>query len=456
MEKHVIKKTNFNPLYDELTKWVGNPSIRQIGVYGGTSAAKTFSIVQYLFLDGYNKSYNSIVFKKESTTIDSTVYKDFITIKDKFKLSNKFHFIKHLIRYKKNEIKFAGMDDPEKVKGLSSYLRIYINELSKFFKEDYDETLDRMRGVPGQQLIWDMNPISEHHWVKTKILDKEEWTELPTSLQGENSSTHINKSGDFVLIKTTYLDNKWVVGPKFVDTHTLERFEYNKLHNPNRYRVNAKGEWGVEENENAWLFAFTREAHVYKDLPFYPSFPVHLSFDFNKDPLTCSAWQHSPVKGNKESFIHCIKTFGGKKTLSQLCLEIKTAYPFSILYVTGDRSGNEEGSIVADSLHESAYKLIQAHLGLSKKQMHLNMHNASHESSRYLCNAMLQQYPNIKINADCIELITDCEIAKPDPKGKPHQLYKDRGVYKMDYFDGLRYFFQQYYTDFAKSNYFTQ
>lgn len=71
-------------------------------------------------------------------------------------------------------------------------------------------------------------------------------------------------------------------------------------------------------------------------------------------------------------------------------------------------------------------------------------------------NQMFGLYPNISISAEgCPNFINDCVIATVDEKsGKPHQLKKDREVYKMDYFDGGRYFFQRYFHDFAKTNYF--
>lgn len=456
-----IKKENFNPLFFELKKFLNDTNIRTIIVYGGTSAAKTFSISQHFLLDLFENKYSTAIFRKESTTIDSTVYKDFKTISTDFKVKSKFKFIKHAIRKgEDHEIKFFGLDDPEKAKGLSSYKKIYANEISKFNKDDYDELLDRMRGIEGQQLICDFNPIDENHWMKKEI-DQEEWVDLNHGLPGDNSFVRINSEGDMILIRTTYLDNYWVVGSPYpgygrIDTHVLKRFETLKKRNPNRWRVNAKGEWGVEDNPNAWLYSFDYDRHTVPDIMFMPSYPVYLSFDFNKDPLTCVAVQMSPHLGRSDSFIHFIHEFSGKMTLTEMCTRIKTKFKGCILFVTGDRSGSLEGEVASDSLHETAYKIIKGALGISDKQLHINTHNSTHASSRLLCNSMFEHYPNLIISRNgCPNLINDCKIAKVDTKSStPHKLFKDRDIYKMDLFDGKRYFFQTYFTKFVETNYF--
>jgi hypothetical protein len=68
---------------------------------------------------------------------------------------------------------------------------------------------------------------------------------------------------------------------------------------------------------------------------------------------------------------------------------------------------------------------------------------------------MFQHYPNIFIDPSCKGLIADCEKATVDPKSlKPSMLLKDRGAYKMDLFDGMRYYFQTYWNTWAKDTYF--
>lgn len=209
----------------------------------------------------------------------------------------------------------------------------------------------------------------------------------------------------------------------------------------------------VVDNITQWLYAFDEAKHVKKSLPFMPSYPIHLAWDFNREPLTCSAWQFSTEMGLPSSFIHGIREFGGDMQLKELCMHIKTTYPSSIMFATGDSSGNK-GDVGYESRHDSAYSLIAAYLGLGRKQMHPNTSNLTHENSRLLMNTMFQNYPNLYIDGTmCPGLVNDCVIATTDPN-KPHGLLKDRDLYKMDYFDGGRYFFQRYFQKFAHKQYF--
>jgi phage terminase large subunit len=218
--------------------------------------------------------------------------------------------------------------------------------------------------------------------------------------------------------------------------------------------VNIRGQWGHEENKAPWLYAFDYDKHIRPTLAFYPSYDVHLSFDFNRDPVSCVAVQYSPNMGTPDSFIHFIREFGGKMQLEELCLQIRTAFPNSIFRVTGDSSGNK-GDVAYKSQHDTPYTLIRGYLNLSQAQMEANTSNLLHGNSRYLCNAMFANYPKLYLSqAGCPNLIADCQMATPDEKSKnPHELKKDRGQFKMDYFDGMRYWFQRYAYDFAKLAY---
>ena len=79
-------------------------------------------------------------------------------------------------------IDFGGMDDPEKIKGISQYKRVYCNEISAFDLSDFKQIRKRLRGKPGQQIISDFNPVDEMHWIKTDIFDKLDHNQVSTTL----------------------------------------------------------------------------------------------------------------------------------------------------------------------------------------------------------------------------------------------------------------------------------
>lgn len=298
----------FNPLFWHVRAALNNTDLRFIFIYGGSSAAKTYSIVQALLLDQAQKGYNLAVFRKESTTIDDTVYADYKEITERLMLSSEVQFIEKEMRIPSSEVytKFKGLDDPEKIKGLSAYQHVYLNELSKFDFSDFKEAKRRLRGKPGQKIIADWNPISEEHWIKTEVVDKEEWTDLPltavaptkyNSLDPGYSSVKINASGNTLMICTTYRDNYWIVGHPsgqggFVDKATLDEFEWLRANDENDYNVYALGRYGTVQTGKEFFDNFSRVRHVKENIEMLSDQSVIFSFDFNNLPYsTCLAIQ---------------------------------------------------------------------------------------------------------------------------------------------------------------------
>jgi phage terminase large subunit len=215
-----------------------------------------------------------------------------------------------------------------------------------------------------------------------------------------------------------------------------------------QYEVFVKGNWDVNMNEHPWLFAFDEDKHV-KPVDVIEHYPLYISFDFNANPLSCTVWQRSPHMLGVNPFCYAIDEFGGHLKLEDLCNQIRASYPNHIIYVTGDRSGNNEDF----GRNQTAYQMIQSLLHLSEAQMNLNTHNLEHFDSRLLCNSMFTNY-NVIIDPVCKNLIDDCRKAKVDINHRlGSQLLKDRGENKMDYFDSMRYMFQTYYNEFVRSTY---
>lgn len=211
------------------------------------------------------------------------------------------------------------------------------------------------------------------------------------------------------------------------------------------YEVFVKGDWDYVYNDRPWLYSYIDAIHV-QSVPFLKQKPVYLSFDFNADPVSCTAWQMSDNMGGIGSFLHGIREFGGKIKIDDLCMQIKTAFPYSTLFVTGDRSGQNQDV----GRNQTLYQMIQQYLSLSNRQMNLNTHNIEHADSRLLSNVIFEHY-NILLDPSMVNLIADCRKATTDPNNKlGHVLLKDRGEYKMDYFDSMRYLFQTYYLEYMK------
>src|SRR4051812_35452453 len=94
----------FNPLYFHLRKYVDDPTIRKIMVYGGKSSAKTMSISQLFAILGYTQSCNTIAYRKQQTSIKITLKPSFIKAIETTRLANAYQEMDFKIVGHENEI----------------------------------------------------------------------------------------------------------------------------------------------------------------------------------------------------------------------------------------------------------------------------------------------------------------------------------------------------------------
>lgn len=296
-------------------------------MYGGSSSAKSFSAAQAFLLECISKGYNTIVFRKTGATIADSIYKTFQEAAKSLHIDTFFKFQENLIRcFNGSYIRFKGLDDPEKIKGLESYQYVFCEEISEFDESDLKQIRKRLRGRKGQKIVALFNPISEDHWIKKKIFDTETLTEVDNHLYGKlkdsvtgkilpkeysevgrkwvnsertiynpRKKTYETHRPDMVIIKSTYLNNFWVVGSPdgtygFYDAQTIADFERDKERDYAYYLIYALGEWGTIRTGGEFFHAFDPAKHKGK-CP-YVKAPVHISIDNNVLPyISISFWQ---------------------------------------------------------------------------------------------------------------------------------------------------------------------
>lgn len=203
------------------------------------------------------------------------------------------------------------------------------------------------------QFAMSFNPVAETHWLRHTFFH-----------QDDRHAVHPDFKGALLLNRSTYEDNEFIDRQAYLATLMM-----SAAGNKNVIRVNVNGDWGVEENDNPWLYNWDEDKFV-RNIPFMRSYDVYLSFDFNNDPFACLAWQMSPQKGLPQSFLHCINEFTGSYKIEDMCQRIKSTYPGSILHVTGDKSGSNEDV----GRNQTLYQSIASLLGISVKQLDLNTH----------------------------------------------------------------------------------
>jgi len=127
-----LSRKLFNPNFYHAVKEMRDITRRFLWFYGGSSSAKTYSTVQAILIQGcLIEASNTIIFRKVSSTIKKSIKKDFETIISNLNLQDYFVIQEFTIKcYNGSYIDFSGMDDPEKIKGISSYKRVLLEEVT--------------------------------------------------------------------------------------------------------------------------------------------------------------------------------------------------------------------------------------------------------------------------------------------------------------------------------------
>lgn len=471
-----FKRRMFNPLFFHLRRFLKDNSIRNICIIGGSSAGKTHTVIQSISLDGYQRKYNSIVFRKEQASIKDTIKMDFVEIVEDIMnhpaLDGMFKVTDFRVDMDTgNFIRLRGLDKPDKIKGLKGYRKLFLDECDQFTLKDWNEAQRRLRGKDNQQIITSMNPVDEKHWFKTEVIDTDIWKDLPTSIEGnpyadlsEDSYIRINESGDTILIKTNHKDNKWIVGGEVqekkgakiidisygrVDQQVLNTFEKMKKRNPNDYLVYALGEWGRLANENPFFWYIRDEAKV-RSIPVWKDEPILFSFDFNIDSCACTVSQIKRTVGQRFLGGHVV--YGGTRELCNLLVSKEMGYfpHTNRVFVTGDPSGKSGSAIAginAAGEKINSFMIIQevfntvAHVP-DDHMLPFDRKLLNHEASRDHCNEIFYSIPMWFDERYCEELWKELFKAKPKPRGTSGEmeLYKNRSDgYAMDLVDSFRY-----------------
>lgn len=344
----------FNNIYWHLKSAFENPLIRFIWCYGGSSAAKTYSTVQLIVVSMMtNRDENTMVLRKYAVDIKDSIFSDFTSIIKGWGLQDYFVIQQNYIMctLTGSYVRFRGLDDSEKIKGLANFKRVVLEEISQFDHTDLKQIRKRLRGRPGQQIVGIFNPISEEHWIKTEIFDKEILQNVETDI----AEMQVNEKGNLVIMRTNYLDNKyivgdWAVGPDgnliqvggFVDQHTIDDFEKDKENDYEYYRIYGLGFWGKIRTGGEFWKNFKAELHVNK-IGWDKSLPIWLSCDENVNPYL--PWQVWQIKGKHVQQIDEIFLADPKNRVVHAAAEFIKRYPVdevSGLFIGGDRTSIKE------------------------------------------------------------------------------------------------------------------
>lgn len=218
--------------------------------------------------------------------------------------------------------------------------------------------------------------------------------------------------------------------------HTVE--ELHKLRAANRFTFETQYQQNPQAiNEKLWLFAFDRAKHT-GHVEYNPNYPLVMSWDFNRNPMTCTLFQH--IDGQARG-IECIRMENA--TTRMVCQEIERKYPDAFWLVTGDVAGRNATTL---SLLNN-YDVVKAYFNLSRSQMQYSGTNPRLADSRYFINSLFEQYPIVFDAEKCKPAIFDFENVLADDENKPVKTSRDNVAQQADFLDNVRYYFHRFYKE---------
>lgn len=384
---------------------------RYLHLWGGSGSGKSvFAAQKVLIRLKTEKPHRILCIRKVANTLRSSVYQLLRDTIDDMGLNGEFTINKSEMRFihqSGNEILLAGLDDVEKLKSIAGITSIWIEEATELLESDFDQLDLRLRGETAnyKQIMFTYNPISERHWLKARFHDK--------------------PIDEFDCLRTTFVDNH------FIDSDYKKVLENKAMSDPNLYKIYFKGEWGVENKEGKFCWAF--DDSQIKPTTHEPDRTTWATFDFNVNPMTCTVAQVLHEIQTVRA-IECVRL--ENSNVYEVCDRLKASYPEALWMITGDASGNSRSAMVKDNL--TYYRIIMSELGLSLAQMQVPTINPRIEDNKILVNAIHKNW-HIEIDpVKCKDLIYDLTYVEVDGKG---DIIKDRSSSKKfaDFLDNWRY-----------------
>jgi len=199
---------------------------------GGSGSSKSFSIAHLLIeklIQEKNKRF--VIARKTMPACKRSSYDLIIGFLRDFKNEDGVSLYDagahnktdHVFRFKTNEMLFMGLDEPTKIKSISTGVNyVWLEEANEFTQEDYQMFVLQVRKTSEElnHIYLSLNPIDEGNWIARKLINEE----------------------NVEVIHSTYKDNP------FLGQDYIQYLENSINEDENFYRVYVLGEWGKLEN----------------------------------------------------------------------------------------------------------------------------------------------------------------------------------------------------------------
>ena len=260
-------------------------------IQGGTSAGKTYAILQYLILAAVNHHIEGVVsiVSESMPHLRRGAMRDFIKILSDEGLYSKFYHNKSSSSYQieRAVFEFFGADRDDKLRGARrNYL--FVNEANNISFDAWSELFIRTR----KQAIIDFNPVSEF-WAHTEIL-------------GHPEEAFRDRVG---FVKLNYTHNE------ALDPETIQNIESRK-HDSQWFEVYGLGNVGVPQGvifpSSVWSVGEVPKnaKYVCSGMDFGDSAPTTLIDIYQHDGIDYYDEIHYKAGTDVNKLIHSIKSEG--------------------------------------------------------------------------------------------------------------------------------------------------
>jgi phage terminase large subunit len=438
-----IAERVFLPIYRHLLK-TSIPIFIHF-LWGGRDSGKSHFIAQALVKKCLTaKKFRCLLIKKTHNSIKEAQWQTIKDIVDEWGLSALFTFRVAPLEIEcinGNKFIARGCDDPQNIKSTKDPTDAWIEEGNQLDYEEFLTIVTTLRSNQVEPQIWfSFNPECkgryQDFWLYKMYFQKYYEQGISTFTDTARLQVNVNGQIEEVAISyssthTTYHDNQYC--------SPLRRafLEQLKQTAPYYYTVYTQGKWGTRQVESPFCFAYSRAKHVSKVIR-QPAQKIILSFDFNRNPITCFVAQLLP--GFKVRGLEQIKL--KNSDIYSLCRYIKVRYPNALFEVTGDATGSNSTAMVKDNLN--FYRIIKNELNLGPGQFKVPRKNPDIEDNQVLVNAVLQMVDCQFDEEGCAGLLFDFENVETLPDGAIDKRDRKNPAMQADALDCFRYFCNVY------------
>lgn len=434
MSQVIFDASNFNKSFFELWAAKNRVVINYGGAGSGKSVATAQKILRRILTE---ENHRFLCVRKVNRTIKESVFRVFVSLINKWGLSDEFDInnTHQTITFKQNgnQILTTGLDDVEKLKSIVDITGIWIEEATELEEDDFTQLNLRLRGQSKYylQIILTFNPVDETHWIVRKFF------------------TNKQVDYDLKLIKTTFLDNKFI--DEAYRKTLMELIHTDK----NMFNIYALGLWGTTPVINAFLTAYRPDKHESEEAVYNPLLRVYTILDFNINPFAVNfahIWEDKEGR-HCHIFAEADITAGSIPVMADYLLSKQRDWPGYLTnsFFSGDASANKSDLSQRDNA--SYWRQLKEQVGLGMGQLKLPKINPTHKQSRKDCNFVLTYYNDFKINpVTCPNTVRDCRNVECAPDGSIIKSNRKDINQQADHLDCVRYLINTFLYDWIVRN----